>query len=68
MRRIDWASEAAQACTRHAAIYQAEDRARREGVPCFVWLQPNPGLPLWYVRTEAEGRPDGASLEYTAEP
>ena len=53
---------------RQAAIRQAHERADREGLACYVYLQPHTGLPLWYVRTKAEGRPDGATLEYTAHP
>jgi len=53
---------------RNAAIRQAQDRADREGVPCFVYLQAHRNLPVWYVRTLNEPRPDGATLEYHAVP
>ena len=53
---------------RQAAIRQADERAEREGRMCYVYLQPHPGLPVWYVRTYDEGMPDGASLEYIAHP
>lgn len=46
---------------RRAAVEQAERRAKREGEPCYVYRQ---GV-TWYVRTAAEGAPEGATLEHT---
>lgn len=50
---------------RAAALAQAVDRAAREGVPCYVYKRegyPQPGDVTWYVRTDAEGVPDCATL------
>jgi hypothetical protein len=55
---------------RRDAERQARERSTREGVACFVYFHPNgppcvgdPG-PTWYVRTHAEGEPEGAELVY----
>ena len=36
----------------------AIDRARREGKPMFIYFKPEGAV--YYVRTEEEGRPEGA--------
>jgi len=53
---------------RKAAIRQAQELAERSNLQTVVYLQPHPGLPLWYVRTINEPKPDGATIEYTCWP
>ena len=56
---------------RLAALGQAHERSKREGVACFVYRRvnhPSAGEVAWYVRTEAEGIPEEGILEYIAKP
>lgn len=53
-----------QRLMRLSAEKQANERSEREGVACHVYRSGE----TWYVRTEVEGEPEGAVLEYTAVP
>ena len=50
------------------ALVQAEARTLREGTPCVVYYLAGPDQfgrrDVWYVRTESEGAPLGASEVY----
>jgi hypothetical protein len=49
-----------QASMRQSATQQAHERAERECVECYVYAIGR----TWYVRTEAEGQPEGSTLVY----
>lgn len=51
---------------RREAMAQARHRANREGEPMRVWMTRSGGT--WYVRSEAEGKPDDAILVQVVVP
>jgi hypothetical protein len=61
-----------QRLMRLAAEKQAHERADREHVPCYVFRRvghPTIEDATWYVRTAAEGTPEGCGApEYAAMP
>ncbi len=56
---------------RQAAINQAEERFLREGCRITVYRRaayPGPRDVTWYVRSDAEGVPEGAAPVYSITP
>lgn len=52
-----------------AAERQATERAEREGVACYVYRCDGDAGSVWFVRTKAEGIPDGCETHtYCTEP
>ncbi len=55
-----------------AAMDQAIDRATRERTAMVVWVRhvvmDRPEADVWFVRSDAEGRPEGGLYVWRAEP
>lgn len=60
-----------QRMMRRAAEEAAVRRAQATGLRCLVYRRvgfPSPEQVTWYVRTAEEEEPEGAVLEFTADP